>query len=50
LSVQRAVDDQVVKEFTNDAIWELMYFGHGGNAVASEGPGQQRVIPSDRAR
>jgi hypothetical protein len=27
LRVQRVVDDVVVEEFTNDALWELMYFG-----------------------
>jgi predicted secreted hydrolase len=28
LRVQRVVDGQVVEEFTDEAIWELMYFGH----------------------
>jgi hypothetical protein len=28
LRVQRIVDDRVVEEFADEAIWELMYFGH----------------------
>jgi hypothetical protein len=28
LRVQRVVDDRVVEEFADEAIWELMYFGH----------------------
>jgi hypothetical protein len=28
LRVQRIVDDRVVEEFTDEALWELMYFGH----------------------
>jgi hypothetical protein len=38
LRVQRVVDGQVLEEFSNDAIWELMYFGHARGAVDSEGP------------
>ena len=28
LRVQRIVDDGVVEEFADEAIWDLMYFGH----------------------
>ena len=39
LRVQRFVDDRVVEEFADEAIWELMYFGHPrrevGHAAAS---------------
>ncbi|MEA2621835.1 MAG: hypothetical protein QOH61_745 [Chloroflexota bacterium] len=34
LRVERVVDDQVVEEFTNDAIWELMYFGRARGRLA----------------
>jgi len=28
LHIQRIVDDRVVEEYSDEAIWELMYFGH----------------------
>jgi predicted secreted hydrolase len=35
LHIQRIVDDRVVEEYSDEAIWELMYFGH---ARAEAGP------------
>jgi hypothetical protein len=33
------VDDQVVEEFTDDAIWELVYFGRARGRLAPGGTG-----------
>jgi hypothetical protein len=39
LRVQRLVDDQLVEEHTDEAIWELMYPGHA-RGEAGAGPGR----------
>jgi CrtC N-terminal lipocalin domain len=35
LRVQRVSDSEVVEEFTDEAIWELMYFGHAREEAAT---------------
>jgi predicted secreted hydrolase len=44
LRVQRVVDDRVVEEFADAAIWELMYFGH------ARGPAARGVSRSSSSR
>jgi hypothetical protein len=36
LRVQRLADDRVLEEFTDEAIWELMYFGHARGEAGPE--------------
>jgi hypothetical protein len=48
LHVQRVVDDQVVEEFTNDAIWELMYFGHARYRARSSAPSRPAAAETRR--
>lgn len=36
LRVQRLADDRVLEEFTDKAIWELMYFGHARGEAGPE--------------
>ncbi|MEY2430983.1 MAG: hypothetical protein QOC92_708 [Acidimicrobiaceae bacterium] len=37
LRIQRVVDDRVVEEFADEAIWELMYFGHARREAKPSG-------------
>jgi hypothetical protein len=45
LHIQRVVDGHVVEEFSDEAIWELMYFGHARGEAGSPATADIRAAP-----
>ena len=44
------MDGHVVEEYSNQAIWELMYFGHARGEAASAATADVRAAPEGVAR